>query len=74
MYDDLILPRLATNMFRHRLVTVQETTTDPFRKRLLSRVLQSKSIRSDPNSVWMILSNNYVNIVLDAANDANLNN
>jgi hypothetical protein len=73
LYYDLIIPRLVTNIFRHRLVTVQETTTDPFRKRLLGRVLQSKSVRRDPNRVWMLLSN-YVNIVLDAANDANLNN
>jgi hypothetical protein len=72
MYDDLIMPRLATNIFRHRLVTVQETTIDPFRKRLLGRVLQSKSVRSDSNRVWMLLSKN-VNIVLDAANVANLN-
>jgi hypothetical protein len=26
LYEDLILPRLATNLFRNRLVAVQETT------------------------------------------------
>jgi ankyrin repeat protein len=73
IYEDLILPRLATNLFRHRLVTVQETATDPFRKRVLGRVLQSESVRRDSNRVWMLLSNNMY-IVLDAANVASLNN
>jgi hypothetical protein len=66
IYKDLILPRLATNLFRHRLVTIQETTTNPFRKRVLGRMLQSDSVRSDSTHVWMLLSNN-MSIVLDAA-------
>jgi ankyrin repeat protein len=65
IYEDLILPRLATNIFRHRLTAVEETTADPFRKRVLGRVLQSESVRSDSSRVWMLLSNN-ANIVLDA--------
>jgi hypothetical protein len=73
IHNDLILPRLATNLFRHGLVAVQETTTDPFRRRVLGRVLQSESVRRDWTRVWMLLSTN-VNIVLDAANVANLNN
>jgi hypothetical protein len=73
IYEDLILPRLATNLFRHRLVTVQEITADPFRKKVLGRVLQSESVRSDSDRIWMVLSSN-MNIVLDAANVSNLNN
>jgi hypothetical protein len=52
---DLIHPRLATNIFRNRLVTVEETTTDPFGKRLLGRALQNKSVQSNSNHVWMVL-------------------
>jgi hypothetical protein len=44
-------------------VAVQETTTDPFRKRVLGWVLQSESVRSDWTRVWNAAVNQYAHYV-----------
>jgi hypothetical protein len=56
IYEEAILPYLVTNLHRPRVLTVAETSDRPFREKVLGRALFS--VRSNPNLVWMFLSQN----------------
>jgi hypothetical protein len=49
-------PRLETNLFRPRVLAVKKTADRPFREKILGRALYS--VRSNPNLLWMFLSQN----------------
>jgi hypothetical protein len=60
-YDDLIyaeaiLPHLVSNLYRPRVLAVTETRNRQLLKKVLGRSLYS--VRSNPDLVWMFLSNN----------------
>jgi hypothetical protein len=56
IYSETILPRLLTNRFRPRVLAVKKTVDGPFREKVLGRALHC--VRSNPNLVWMFLSQN----------------
>jgi hypothetical protein len=56
IYTQAILPYLETNLHRPRVLAVKKTTERPFREKVLGRALYCVS--SDPNLVWMFLSEN----------------
>jgi hypothetical protein len=56
IYTENICPRLETNLFRPRVLAVKKTADRPFREKILGRALYS--VRSNPNLVWMFLSQN----------------
>jgi hypothetical protein len=56
IYSQVILPRLETNRFRPRVLAVKKTVDRPFREKVLGRALHC--VRSNPNLVWMFLSQN----------------
>jgi hypothetical protein len=57
IYTEAIRPHLVTNRYRPRVLAVTTETRDrQIREKVLGRALYS--VRSDPNLVWMFLSNN----------------
>jgi hypothetical protein len=56
IYSETILPRLETNRFRPRVLAVKKIVDGPFREKILSRALHC--VRSNPNLLWMFLSQN----------------
>jgi hypothetical protein len=56
IYTEEILPHLETNLYRPRVLAVKKTKERPFRKKVLGRALDS--VKSNPNLVWMFLSEN----------------
>jgi hypothetical protein len=56
IYSQTILPRLETNRFRPRVLAVKKIVDGPFREKILGRALHC--VRSNPNLVWMFLSQN----------------
>jgi hypothetical protein len=51
-----VIPYLATNRFRPRLLAIQKTRPIPYRAKVLGRALLAA--RTDANSFWMLLSGN----------------
>jgi hypothetical protein len=56
IYTEVILPHLEINMYRPRVLAVKKTGESPFREMVLGRALNS--VKSSPNLVWMLLSEN----------------
>jgi hypothetical protein len=56
IYTQEIHPYLVTNQYRPRFLAVNKTEDGPFREKVLGRALYS--VRSNPNLVWMLLSEN----------------
>jgi hypothetical protein len=56
IYTDEILPHLETNLYRPRVLAVKKTKERPFREKVLGRALYC--VKSNPNLVWMFLSEN----------------
>jgi hypothetical protein len=56
IYTEEIRPYLVTNLYRPRVRAIKKTKDRPFREKLLGRALYS--VRSNPNLVWMLLSEN----------------
>jgi hypothetical protein len=56
IYAEMIQPFLETNLHRPRVLAVKKTEDRPFREKVLGRALYS--VRSNPNLVWMLLSEN----------------
>jgi hypothetical protein len=56
IYLEEILPRLETNRYRPRVLAVKKTNQRLFREKVLGRALHCVS--TDPNLVWMFLSEN----------------
>jgi hypothetical protein len=54
LYTENICPRLETNIFRPRVLAVKKTVDRLFREKILGRALCC--VRSNPNLVWMFLS------------------
>jgi hypothetical protein len=51
-----VIPYLATNRFRPRLLAVQQTRPIAYHAKVLGRALLA--VRTDPNRFWMLLSGN----------------
>jgi hypothetical protein len=56
IYTEEIRPYLVTNLYRPRVLAIKKTKDRPFREKVLGRALYS--VRSNPNLVWMLLSEN----------------
>jgi hypothetical protein len=56
IYQETIQPYLETNLHRPRVLAVKKTKDRPFREKVLGRAVYS--VRSNPNLVWMLLSEN----------------
>jgi hypothetical protein len=56
IYIAEISPYLETNRYRPRVLAVNKTIERPFREKVLGRALFS--VKSNPNLVWMFLSEN----------------
>jgi hypothetical protein len=56
IYTEEILPYLETNRYRPRVLAVKKTIERPFREKVLGRALFC--VKSNPNLVWMFLSEN----------------
>jgi hypothetical protein len=56
IYTEEIRPYLVTNLYRPRVLAVKKTKDRPFREKVLGRAVYS--VRSNPNLVWMLLSEN----------------
>jgi hypothetical protein len=56
IYTEEISPYLETNLYRPRVVAVKKTIERPFREKVLGRALDC--VKSNPNLVWMFLSQN----------------
>jgi hypothetical protein len=56
IYMEEIRPNLETNLYRPRVLAVKKTKDRPFREKVLGRAVYS--VRSHPNLVWMLLSEN----------------
>jgi hypothetical protein len=56
IYMQEIRPYLLTNLYRPRVLAIKKTIERPFREKVLGRAVYS--VRSNPNLVWMLLSEN----------------
>jgi hypothetical protein len=56
IYTEEIKPYLVTNQYRPRVHAIKKTKDGPFREKVLGRAVYS--VRSKPNLVWMLLSEN----------------
>jgi hypothetical protein len=56
IYTKEIHPYLVTNLYRPRVLAIKKTKDRPFREKVLGRAVYS--VRSKPNLVWMLLSEN----------------
>jgi hypothetical protein len=56
IYTEEILPYLETNRYRPRVLAIKKTIARPFREKVLGRALFC--VKSNPNLVWMFLSEN----------------
>jgi hypothetical protein len=56
IYTQEIRPYLETNLYRPRVHAIKKTRDRPFREKVLGRAMYS--VRSNPNLVWMLLSEN----------------
>jgi hypothetical protein len=56
IYTEEIHPYLETNRYMPRVLAVKKTFERPFREKVLGRALYC--VRSNPNLVWMFLSEN----------------
>jgi hypothetical protein len=56
IYIEEIHPYLETNLYRPRVLAVKKTQDKPFREKVLGRAVYI--VRSNPNLVWMLLSDN----------------
>jgi hypothetical protein len=56
IYTEAIRPYLVTNQYRPRVNAIKKTKDRPFREKVLGRALYS--VRSKPNLVWMLVSEN----------------
>jgi hypothetical protein len=61
IYTEEIQPYLVTNLYRPRVLAVKKTIERPFREKVLGRALDC--VKSNPNLVWMLLSENVDAIV-----------
>jgi hypothetical protein len=68
IYIAEILPRLQTNLYRPRVLAVKKTKERPFREKVLGRALFC--VKSNPNLVWMFLSENVDAIVRSEEEEA----
>jgi hypothetical protein len=51
-----IRPYLLTNLYRPRVLAIKKTKDRPFHEKVFGRAVYS--VRSNPNLVWMLLSEN----------------
>jgi hypothetical protein len=56
LFRESVIPYLATNLFRPRLLAIQKTRPIAYRATVLGQALFA--VRSDPNRLWMLLSGN----------------
>jgi hypothetical protein len=56
IFREEIRPKLETNLYRPRVLAVKKTKDRPFREKVLGRAVYI--VRSNPNLVWMLLSEN----------------
>jgi hypothetical protein len=56
IYTEEIRPNLETNLYRPRVLAVKKTKDRPFREKVFGRAVYS--VRSHPNLVWMLPSEN----------------
>jgi hypothetical protein len=56
IYTEEIIPYLETNRYRPRVNAIKKTIARPFREKVLGRALCL--VKSNPNLVWMFLSQN----------------
>jgi hypothetical protein len=56
IYTEEIRPYLVTNQYRPHVLAIKKTKDRPFREKLLGRAVHS--VKSNPNLVWMLLSEN----------------
>jgi hypothetical protein len=56
IYTQEIRPYLITNLYRPRVLAIKKTKDRPFREKVLGKAVYS--VRSNPNLVWMLLSEN----------------
>jgi hypothetical protein len=56
IYTEEISPYLETNLYRPRVLAVKKTHVREFREKVLGRALDC--VKSNPNLVWMFLSQN----------------
>jgi hypothetical protein len=56
IYTEEIHPYLVTNLYRPRVHAIKKTQDRPFREMVLGRAVYS--VNSNPNLVWMLLSEN----------------
>jgi hypothetical protein len=56
IYTQEIKPYLVTNQYRPCVLAIKKTKDRPFREKVLGRAVYS--VRSNPNLVWMLLSEN----------------
>jgi hypothetical protein len=57
-YAESIQPGLETNLYRPRVLSIEEIDDSLFRRKVLGRALSLHSVRSKPNLIWMFLSQN----------------
>jgi hypothetical protein len=57
-HDELIRPRLETNLYRPPFVAIKKANDGLFRRKVLGRVISLNSVRSKTNLIWMFLSQN----------------
>jgi hypothetical protein len=57
IYAESILPHLETNLYRPRVLGIKKADI-ALRRPLLGRALQTHSVRSKSNLLWMFLSGN----------------
>jgi hypothetical protein len=69
IYSQVIVPHLETNCFRPRVLTVKEIAYKPFREKVLGRAVYC--VRSNPNLVWMLLSQNVDGFVQPEEEESN---
>jgi hypothetical protein len=56
IYTEEIRPSLVTNQYRPRVHAIKKTKDRPFREKVLGRTVYN--VKSNPNLVWMLLSEN----------------
>jgi hypothetical protein len=56
IYTEELRPYLVTNLYRPRVLAIKKTKDRPFREKVLGRAVHS--VRSNPDLVWMFLSEN----------------
>jgi hypothetical protein len=68
IYAEMIHPYLETNRYRPRVLAITKAAI-PLRRPLLGLALQTRSVRSNSNFLWMFLSANPDVVVISNEDD-----